>query len=85
MLIIKLWAYYTTNGEPHEEVPEFIKQKYPDTRVFFSSIDYDEFCFAYYKEIGVEGEYNYNTLDEDIIDEKFENVSWSEYKIGKIV
>ena len=69
----ELWFHYETNGEPHEEVPEFIKKKYPDLRVFFSSIDYDEFCFAYYKEIGKPEEYNYHTLDEEKIDEMFED------------
>lgn len=69
----EVWIYYETNGEPYEEVPEFIKKKYPNLRVFFSSIDYDEWCFAYYKEFGVQGEYNYHTKNEEKIDEIFDN------------
>lgn len=69
----EVWIYYETNGEPYEEVPEFIKKKYPKLRVFFSSIDYDEWCFAYYKEFGVQGEYNYHTRNEEKIDEIFDN------------
>lgn len=65
------WIYYETNSEPHEEVPEFIKERYPMLRVFFSSIDYDEWMFAYYKEIGKEGEYSYGTHDEDYIEQIF--------------
>jgi len=67
----EIWIYYETNGEPYEEVPELIKKKYPKLRVFFSSIDYEEYCFAYYKEFGVHGEYNYNTSDEEKIDKIF--------------
>lgn len=67
----EIWIYYETNGEPYEEVPELIKNKYPKLRVFFSSIDYEEYCFAYYKEFGVHGEYNYNTSDEEKIDKIF--------------
>lgn len=69
----EVWVYYVTNGEPYEEVPEFIKKKYPKLRVFFSSIDYDEWCFAYYKEFGVQGEYNYHTRNEEKIDKIFDN------------
>lgn len=69
----EVWIYYETNREPYEEVPEFIKKKYPKLRVFFSSIDYDEWCFAYYKEFGVHGEYNYHTRDEEKIDKIFHN------------
>jgi hypothetical protein len=67
----EIWIYYETNGETYEEVPELIKKKYPKLRVFFSSIDYEEYCFAYYKEFGVHGEYNYNTNDEEKIDKIF--------------
>ena len=67
----EIWIYCETNGEPYEEVPELIKKKYPKLRVFFSSIDYEEYCFAYYKEFGVHGEYNYNTSDEEKIDKIF--------------
>lgn len=70
---VLFWLYYETNGEPHEEVPEMIKQTYPSLRVFFSSIDYEEYCFAYYKEIGTDVEYNYNTRNEKKIDEIFED------------
>lgn len=69
----EVWIYYETNGEPYEEVPEFIKKKYPKLRVFFSSIDYDEWCFAYYKEFGVNGEYNYHTRNDEKIDKIFNN------------
>ena len=69
----EVWIYYETNGEPYEEVPAFIKKKYPNLRVFFSSIDYDEWCFAYYKEFGVNGEYNYHTRNEEKIDKIFYN------------
>jgi hypothetical protein len=72
----EVWIYYETNGEPYEEVPEFIKKKYPTLRVFFSSIDYDEWCFAYYKEFGMDGidpEYNYGTRNEEKIDRIFDN------------
>ena len=72
----EVWMYYETNGEPHEEVPVFIKKKYPKLRVFFSSIDYDEWCFAYYKEFGMDGidpEYNYGTRNEEKIDKIFDN------------
>ena len=72
----EVWMYYETNGEPHEEVPVFIKKKYPKLRVFFSSIDYDEWCFAYYKEFGMDGidpEYNYGTRNEEKIDRIFDN------------
>ena len=69
----EVWIYYETDGEPYEEVPEFIKKKYPTLRVFFSSIDYDEGCFAYYKEFGVNGEYNYNTRNDEKIDKIFDN------------
>ena len=72
----ELWWYYETNGEPHEEVPVLIKKTYPKLRVFFSSIDYDEWCFAYYKEFGMGGidpEYNYGTRNEEKIDKIFEN------------
>ena len=68
-----VWIYYETNGEPYEEVPEFIKKKYPKLRVFFSSIDYNEWCFAYYKEFGVHGEYNYNTRNDEKINKIFNN------------
>ena len=69
----EVWMYYETNCEPYEEVPVFIKKKYPKLRVFFSSIDYDEYCFAYYKEFGAHGEYNYHTRNEEKIDKIFEN------------
>jgi hypothetical protein len=72
----EVWIYYETNCEPYEEVPEFIKKKYPKLRVFFSSIDYDEWCFAYYKEFGTDGidpEYNYGTRNEEKIDRIFDN------------
>ena len=72
----EVWFYYETNCEPYEEVPEFIKKKYPKLRVFFSSIDYDEWCFAYYKEFGMDGidpEYNYGTRNEEKIDRIFDN------------
>lgn len=65
------WIFYETDGEPHEEFPELIKNKYPNLRVFFSSIDYDEFCFAYYKEFGVDREYNYRTRNDQIMEKKF--------------
>lgn len=65
------WIFYETDGEPHEEFPEYIKDKYPELRVFFSSIDYDEFCFAYYKEFGVDAEYNYRTRNDQIMEQKF--------------
>ena len=73
---VLLWLYYETNCEPHEEVPVFIKKKYPKLRVFFSSIDHDEWCFAYYKEFGMDGidpEYNYGTRNEEKIDKIFDN------------
>ena len=69
----EVWMYYETNCEPYEEVPKFIKKKYPKLRVFFSSIDYDEWSFAYYKEFGVHGEYKYYTKNEDMIDKIFDN------------
>lgn len=69
----EVWIYYETNGEPYEEVPAFIKKKYPKLRVFFSSIDYDEWCFAYYKEFGKDNEYEYKTRNEEKIDEIFNN------------
>lgn len=72
----EVWIYYETNCEPYEEVPVFIKKKYPKLRVFFSSIDYDEWCFAYYKEFGMDGidpEYNYGTRNEEKIDRIFDN------------
>ena len=69
----EVWIYYETSFEPHEEFPEFIKDKYPKLRVFFSSIDYDEWCFAYYKEFGVDGEYDYHTRNEEKIDKIFDN------------
>ncbi len=69
----EVWIYYETNGEPYEEVPAFIKKKYPKLRVFFSSIDYDEWCFAYYKEFGKDNEYEYKTRDDEKIDEIFNN------------
>ena len=65
------WIYYETNSEPHEEIPEFIKERYPMLRVFFSSIDYDGWAFAYYKEIGKEVEYSYGTHDEEDIGQIF--------------
>ena len=69
----EVWMYYETNCEPYEEVPELIKKKYPKLRVFFSSIDYEEYCFAYYKEFGVHGEYKYHTRDDENIDKIFDN------------
>ena len=69
----EVWIYYETCFKPHEEFPEFIKNKYPKLRVFFSSIDYDEWCFAYYKEFGVDGEYDYHTRNEEKIDIIFDN------------
>ena len=70
----EVWIYYETSFEPHEDFPEFIKNKYPKLRVFFSSIDYDEWCFAYYKEFGVDGgEYEYHTRNEEKIDIIFDN------------
>lgn len=69
----EVWIYYETSFEPHEDFPEFIKNKYPKLRVFFSSIDYDEWCFAYYKEFGVDGEYDYHTRNEEKIDKIFDN------------
>ena len=69
----EVWIYYETIFVPHEDFPEFIKNKYPKLRVFFSSIDYDEWCFAYYKEFGVDGEYDYHTRNEEKIDIIFDN------------
>lgn len=69
----EVWIYYETSFEPHEDFPEFIKNKYPKLRVFFSSIDYDEWCFAYYKEFGVDVEYDYHTRNEEKIDKIFDN------------
>ena len=69
----EVWIYYETSFEPHEDFPEFIKNKYPKLRVFFSSIDYDEWCFAYYKEFGVDGEYDDHTRNEEKIDKIFDN------------
>ena len=64
----EVWIYYETNCEPYEEVPEFIKKKYPKLRVFFTSVDYYKWRFAYYKEFGVLGEYNYHTRNTEKID-----------------
>lgn len=65
------WIFYETDGELHEEFPEYIKDTYPELRVFFSSVDYDEWCFAYYKEFGVDAEYNYRTTNDKIMEQKF--------------
>ena len=67
------WIFYETDGEPHEEFPKYIKDTYPELRVFFSSVDYDEWCFAYYKEFGVDAEYNYSTTNDQIMEQKFNN------------
>ena len=34
-------------------------------------VDYDEWCFAYYKEFGVDAEYNYSTTNDQIMEQKF--------------